>query len=388
MLLSDLELNVFQIDNENFELIGTVEKFSSLIWKNAYKGYAQFELWAPITEQNNELLKEGNVLWAGGDIAGIIEIINPQLTAKGERKYYVKGRTLECLLERRIIWGTYTNTANLSTIMYDLVDKTCINPEDEKRKIPWLECAEDELLGDEISYQKTGMIVYNALDNLISNDLNFGFNIKFDARNKKLIFKVTKSVNRSIDNEEGNDAVEISTEFDDILESDYYSNIQELRNIAYVQGEIPKDSEGKETSEPRREVTVGDVDEITGFDRRELYIDASDLQTQVWENGQSKTIPLEEYMESLKTRGKDKLFFYEKIEEFNAKIRTFGNTQYDFGVDYNLGDVITIIDEELNVRVNVQVMEVSHLYDSRYQLELTFGFMKPTIIDKIKQLVS
>lgn len=388
MLLSDLELFVYKVDNENFELLGTVEKFSSLIWPNTFKGYSDFELWAPITEQNNELLKQGNILWTRGSNACIIEIINPQLTEKGERKYLVKGRTLECLLEDRIIWGTYSNKDKISTIMYDIVDKNCINPEDEKRKIPWLVRAEDLFLGDEVSFQKTGQTVYTALDSVIGDNINIGFSINFDPRNKKLIFEVLEGKDLSIGNESGNDPVELSTEFDDILESDYYSNVQEVRTIAYIQGEVPKDEEGKETGEPRREATIGDL-ESSGFNRKELYVDARDLQSVIFEEGsmESKTIPLEEYIESLELRGKDKLSLYEKIEEFTVKIRTFGLTQYNLGEDYFLGDTITIIDKELNVRVNVQVKEAKELFDSRYQLELTFGFMKPTIIDKIRRLV-
>lgn len=387
MLLNDLEIFVYRVDDEVFELLGTVEKFSSLIWPITFRSYSTFEMWAPITEQNSELLRDGNILYIGGDKAAIIEIVNPQYTAKGEKKYLVKGRTLECLLENRILWGSYANKAKISTIMYDIVNKNCINADNENRNIPWLECAEDLELGDEISYQRTGFTVNASLEKLASNDISIGYRIIFDARRRKLIFEVQKAEDRTLDNEQGNDPVELSTEFDDILESDYYQNSQEYRNIAYVQGEAPKDAEGKETGEPRREVTVGDED-LKGYGRRELYVDARDLQSQIWQGESMRQIPLDEYMESLVSRGNDKLALFEKVEEFNINVRTFGLTQYTFDVDYKLGDEITIVDEQLGVRADVQVTGVTQSYSSRYQLELKFGFMRPTLIDKLKRLTS
>src|SRR5690554_3984403 len=108
MLLKNIEIYVFKLDNNGvFDAIGEINQFTSLIWPDKFNGYATFELWAPITPENKILIKEGNILWCGGDNAAIIEIIQSSIDANGKKSYKIKGRTLEMYLTTRIIWGTY-----------------------------------------------------------------------------------------------------------------------------------------------------------------------------------------------------------------------------------------------------------------------------------------
>ena len=140
-----IQILVFKLDDDGtFDAIGEVSQYESLIWPDEYCGVGKFELWAPITDDNSEMLKAGNILWTGGDNAAKIEIISSSVGDDGSKKLNVKGSTLEKLLGTRIVWGTYTgNDKNVSTIMYELVNQNCVNPSDPKRKIPFLECAVD-----------------------------------------------------------------------------------------------------------------------------------------------------------------------------------------------------------------------------------------------------
>ena len=178
MLLKSLDIFVYKLDNDGtFDSIGQINKFTSLIWPDKFNGYATFELNAPVTPENKSLIKKGNILWCGGDNACIIEIIQSEMNEEGQKTYKVKGRTLEALLTTRIIWDTYNcMSKNASTAMYELVNKHCANPSDSYRKIPFLECAEDEKIGKIISFQKTGGEVYDAIES-IASDAELGFDI-------------------------------------------------------------------------------------------------------------------------------------------------------------------------------------------------------------------
>ena len=94
LLEKHIQITIFRIDNTHFEPIGDLSQYTSLIWPDAFNGYANFELWAPIMDANSELIKKGNVIWCGGENAGIIEIVKSQVDEKGEKTYHVKGRTL------------------------------------------------------------------------------------------------------------------------------------------------------------------------------------------------------------------------------------------------------------------------------------------------------
>lgn len=379
MQVKTIQITVFKIDNEVFDAIGDISQFTSLVWPDNFVGYAYFELWCPITDDNAEMLKKGNVLWTGGENAGVIEIIKSVVDESGEKTFNVKGRTLEKYLEDRILWGgyAYTSTLKSSTIMYNLVKACAIDPTDSKRKIPYLECAEDTFVGNSISgYQKTGGSLYDALS-LLASDSDIGYSILFDPNNKKLIFEVRDGEDRTQNNARGNDPVIFSTEFEDILASTYYTNSEDEKTMALVQGE--------DSGSARVSVSVGVVNGV-GFNRKELYVDARDLQSDVYDgSGEASSLTPEEYRATLVTRGDEKLAEHVTTETFEATIRQFGDVQYVYGEDYQKGDKVTIIDDQLGVSTSARITSVEEDFDEEYELILTFGYAYPTLLEKVKR---
>ena len=379
-LSKDIAITVFQISKTVFEPIGDISQYTCLLWPDAFVGYASFELWAPITDDNKELIKKGNVIWCGGENAAVIESIKSVVDDKGEKTYDVKGRTLEKYLIDRIVWGSFVGSGMTSTVMYKLVDVCAVNPSNPKRKIPWLVCSSDDKVGKQIAkYQKTGGFLYDSLEAL-ATDSDIGFSVLFDPRNKQLIFKVIAGKDLTQDNSEGNDPVVFSTELEDLLSSSYYTNNQDERTVAFVQGE--------DAGTSRRSIVVGN-DELEGFERKELYIDARDLQSEVMnDDGTQTKLSDSEYMETLQQRGEEKLSEYVTVEIFESQIRQFGDVQYEFGVDYQKGDKVTVIDEQLGVMVSARITMAEEQFDEEYNLVLTFGYSSPTMLKKVKRAYS
>lgn len=383
MLLKSLDIYVYKLDDDGtFDSIGEINKYTSLMWPDKFNGYTSFELNAPVTPENRNLIKKGNIIWCGGNNACVIEIIQSDMDENGQKTYKVKGRTLEMLLTTRIIWGTYSCIGkHSSTAMYEIVNKQCVNPADSYRKIPFLECAEDEQLGKIISFQKTGGEVYDAVES-IATDAELGFDILFRPREKKLIFKVTKGIDRTVFPTSGDvsNLVIFSTDLEDILSSSYYTNDQDVKTLAYVSGE----GEGTD----RVHIISGNA-ETKGLTRREMYVDARDLQSKVTnEDGTTTQISDNDYRDMLNDRGTEKLAECITAESFEAKMRVIGNIQYKYGIDYNKGDKVIIQDTELGVQVIGKVTEVSENYDDEYELIITFGYSYPTLIQKVKRQIS
>lgn len=378
MLLEDISIVVFRVDNDVFEQLGEISQFTSLIWPDVNVGYASFELWAPINDENRELIKENNIIWTGGKNAAVVEIIKSVIDKDGQKTYNVKGRTLEKYCTDRIVWGTFVGKGYASTIMYGLVDKNCINPNNKDRKIPWLVNAEDKHVGLNIAqYQKTGGEVYDALFN-IATDSDIGFSILFYPREKQLVFEVRAGVDRTYNNTEGNNPVVFSTDLEDLLSSVYYLNNQDLKTVALVQGE--------DTGENRKSVKVGIVDG-KGFNRKELYVDARDLQSEVYnDDGTSTELTPEQYADTLIQRGNEKLAEYYTVETYEAQIRQFGDIQYIYGEDYFKGDMVTVVDEQLGISVSARITSVEENFSSKeYSLVLTFGYSYLTVLQKVKR---
>ena len=389
MLLKSIDIYVYKLDNDGgFDAIGQVNRYTSIIWPTRYNGYSSFELNAPVTPENKTLLKKGNIIWCGGDNACVIEIIQSDTNDKGQKVYKIKGRSLEVLLKSRIIWDTYYCVEkHSSTAIYEIVKSQCISPNDSLRKIPFLTCADDEMFGKIISFQKTGGEVYSTIEE-IANDSELGFDILFRPKNKSLIFKVTEGIDRTLESSiRISDAVIFSTDLEDILSSSYYTNDEDVKTVALVAGE----GEGSE----RVRIVAGNNASV-GFQRKELYVDAKDLQSEIQkttveedgrETTETVTIHPDEYRDMLNDRGMMKLAEHITNESFEAEMRIVGNVQYVYGVDYNKGDKVTIQDTELGVQVNARITEVSENFDDEYELIITFGYEPPTLIKKIKQQV-
>lgn len=122
----------------------------------------------------------------------------------------------------------------------------------------------------------------------------------------------------------------------------------------------------------------------TGLSRREIWIDARDLQS---DSDPDNPLTPEEYQAVLENRGKGKLAEKQLVRSFSSKVRTYDST-YKIGEDYQIGDIITVIDERLGLTVDAVVQAVERsVGQSGEELTLTFGYGQPTVFDKLARKV-
>lgn len=120
----------------------------------------------------------------------------------------------------------------------------------------------------------------------------------------------------------------------------------------------------------------------TGLSRRELYIDARDLQS-----GSDPDHPLtaEEYRAVLTNRGLEKLSEHQLVRSFTACVRTADPT-YTLDVDFQLGDTITVIDRRLGVTADAVVEGVERsVGENGEDMVFTLGWGQPTIRDILRK---
>lgn len=117
----------------------------------------------------------------------------------------------------------------------------------------------------------------------------------------------------------------------------------------------------------------------TGLSRREIWIDARDLQS---DSDPDNPLTPEEYRAVLTNRGKGKLAEKQLVRSFSSKVRTY-NPTYQIGEDYQTGDIITVIDECLGLTVDAVVQAVERSVGKDEDLVLTFGYGQPTVFDKL-----
>ncbi|GAA0774618.1 siphovirus ReqiPepy6 Gp37-like family protein [Clostridium subterminale] len=363
-----MELYVF---NPNIERMHIVDVFTSLIWTRKYHKPGEFELHVPLTTDNINYLTRGNIIYKKGDNeAGYIETRQIALDEKGNETLLVKGKFITNYLNIRINWSRVAFIGLTEVLMRKLVNDNAVNPTDIKRKIPLLSLGTLKNYTESINYQNSYGNLITELENL-SNTSELGYRVNFDQANKNLKFEVYKGVNRSVNQSLIAPCV-FSREFENILSQTYFESDNGYKNTALVAGEGEGDL--------RVLCPVNNTNE--GLNRKELFVDARDLQKTV----DGVTYTEQQYNTMLLQRGLEKLAEYSETKTFDSVINTKGNNVYK--KDYDLGDIVTIQDKKWGLRVDTRITEIQEVYEGgKVEINPTFGTNIPTITDKIKRMV-
>ncbi len=363
-----MELYVF--DN-NINLIHIVDSFVSLIWTRRYFKSGEFELHLPLTEDNIRYLIKDNIIYKKGDNeAGYIETRQIDLDEEGNEVLTIKGKFLTNYTDRRINWGQLLFNGKSEVLMRKLVNDNCINPSNSIRKIPLLELGELKNYTETIEYQNSYGNVVNELESIaLTNEL--GYRINFNQIDKKLIFEVYKGVNRSVNQSLIAPCI-FSRDFENILKQTYMESNNNYKNTVLVAGE----------GEGAARTLVSINNNNSGLNRRELFVDARDLQKEV----DGVILTDIQYKNTLIQRGKEKLTEYQEVKTFESNVNTRGNNIYK--IDYDLGDIVTVTDKKWGVILDTRITEIEEVYeDGKIEVNPVFGNVIPTIIDKIKRMV-
>ena len=387
-----MRLEVF---NLGLRRLGMVNQFSMVQYTEKFCGVGSFTLSLPITDDNIRLLKKNRILWLEEDVAGVIQYV--EKVRDNSTNLTVKGSLLSCILDWRWVYPSFIKTGNPIQLMVGLVNTHCVNPSNSNRKFTGLSTIGNTTDKPSVSYQKTGGSVREAIEELgLANDL--GYSVVFNPRwENPLAFKVLSGKYRGKDNY---NPVIFSQSLNNIIKGEYIYNDEAYRCVALVAGEaVNKEQEEVEGSQ-RRTIEVGNT-ESSGLYRRELYVDARDLQSEYSEEEEvtdeegntstqyvEKTLSDEEYLANLTQRGNEKLSEHPIEESYSGEVRTDSDTIFRYGRDYFLGDTVIVQDEELGVMIDATVTEMTVTYDSTgYSYEPTFGYGLPTLENKIKRSV-
>ena len=369
------------VDQDELHHIDNITRYSSLAWDRKFTDVGTFEFWCELDKKNVELIKKERIVWFKGEKeAGIILSFQEETQEDGSKKLDVKGKMISQYLTRRIVWGTYTCSSkkNISQIMKELVSENMIETMQERKIEKFVIQTDTEEFGEKIQYQQTGKEVLSALQELSDACNNsIGFRISLDLENEQMIFNVIQGKDRSLGNADGNEPVVLSTNMSDILESKYSTSCADEKTTALVAGA------GEDVD--RIKVISGDS-KISGIYRKEMYVDARDLQKK---NADNTEIDAETYNSMLDMRGMSKLGEHVVEESFDVTVRTVGNVNYEFEKDYFIGDIITVEDSILGIRANVRILNVNESWDnSGYVLKMTYGYTQLSIMNKIKRVIS
>ena len=386
----------------DFELnrLGLIEIYSSINYTLKFIDVGSFELKCAINEQNVKLIQKNRFLWIEDEVCGIIQYIS---SSTDDGTITVKGKLAKEMLNWRWVYPCFVKTGEPAALAESIVNNHCVNPSESKRKMRGLVIGNAGYVINKphITYQKTGDTVLTSVQN-ISTANNLGFEIYFNPRNvNPFKFVMLEGKDRTIGNKDGNKPVVFSRDFENIVSGSYEYNDDSFRNVALVAGEVTDGSNNENAARTFLVVDQVGSENVSSFYRKELYVDARDLQSEYSEevttkddegNDITETVQKkmteQEYNATLSNRGFEKMGETLVEESYESQIRTDARTIYRFGKDYTYGDYVTVIDKSLGIMLNVQITEMQIVYDANgYDYIPTFGNSVPTILKKIKRII-
>lgn len=331
----------------NTDLYPTViiDSYESFIWTDRFHKHGDFELYTSVTKELLANIKqEYYVQNRESEHVMIIEKILIKSDAESGNRITVSGRSLESILDRRIVWKRTVLNGNLQNGIKRLLDENVISPSDPNRKIDnfvFEPSTDSTIVKLSIRAQYTGDNLYDVIEKICC-DNGIGFKITLNDQ-RQFVFKLYAGIDRSYKQIE-NPYVVFSPNFDNIINSNYVESKMALKNVVLVGGE----GDGND----RKFAEIGTA---SGLDRREMFVDARDISSDP--NNDGTAISDEEYDAQLQQRGYEEMEEYAEVNSFEGAIDT--TTMYRYGEDFFIGDIVQIADDyghESRVRILEIVM--------------------------------
>lgn len=344
------------------------EDFEEVTWRRLYWDVSNIRIRMTIPQFNSAGLGRRTLIYTdercqhGHRIPYMIESF--RVISKGESsEVEVRGREVGGgMMMERLIYppdGFSHDAINdvSETVMKHYVDGHLVNPINPARKVPGLILAADQARGD--AYQAAGRFqtVQEVLSS-VGNATGTGWEVcgNFDELGvPEFEFDTLHGVDRSA-------SVFFDIEFNTVREYEWLSSELDQKTFALVGGR------GEAELRSLAEVWLGAA-EPEGWDRREMFVDARDVEDDT----------------ALPDRGASKLS--ETNEEDVLRIRINESGSFQYGRDFFLGDIALIRNRDWNLVHAARVVAVEHRIRQNAGAEVTIevGRTWPSLRKRIQK---
>ncbi|MBP5598385.1 MAG: siphovirus ReqiPepy6 Gp37-like family protein [Pseudobutyrivibrio sp.] len=350
------------IRDNNFNIVGIVDDYESIIWTDRYNTPGDFQLYGTLDSTIAEYCKIGYfVNIPNSDRTMVIETISAESNPRQSNKITVTGRSVESILDRRIIWGTEIflgENNKVQDAIREIITHHVISPAVAQRAIPnfsFIDNSDPALLDMTFApIQYDGDNVLEVITNLCQT-----YNIGFKVINSGSSFTMSifNGVNRAADQTDY-PVITFSEEYDNITESRFDMDKTPYKNVALVDGDdIPG------TDPPVKERVPAGDEMASGLDRYEMKVEAG-ISRNYGDQQEQQTIPTTKYTQMIRAKGIEELDKLKDIYKLDGKIDT---NSLKYGVDYYVGDTMQFVGL-FGINTKVRITEFIRCLDgSGYQ---------------------
>lgn len=391
-----------------YRKIEAIRKYTYAEFEEAYRDIGTFLIKLPLTDENMYLInpnKQFYVLFETmirgeeGCLFGQIDSVKKD-SDEESNEIEVSGRMGTVLFKQRVVKGTFNFEGLTYAFVRDIIDKgiDLLDSTSDRYLDVSIKCDRKSYLEQycsKISKQVTGGTLWDAMSEILEQDslgievvpsiLTGALSERYETSVGLFEIYISAGYDRTKGNSEGLEPVIMSKSLSNIASTSYEHDRTDYANYAYVAGE------GEEENRKWFEMEINDmvsVESKTGFGRREIFIDARDIQSEQ----EGTVLTDKEYEELIKQRANTKSAENTEQKTYESTITEYN--QYEVGKDYFLGDWVTVVDDELGLSLDVQVLKITHtLQDSgaveHKDVEFGYGTKKTlNVIEKLDNSVS
>lgn len=363
----------FMVLDKNYDGIAMIDTFISAIWTVRYDEAGDFELYTPVRLDYIQTMKIGNYLWnADSDRLMVIETVEIDSDSDEGAKLIVTGRSLESVLDRRIVMSSNVLSGNIQDVIFAILQNEVISSSAE-RKIPGFKCTpttDTRITGINISeFSARGENVYDVICTLCQT-YKLGWKL-LPHGTGGFEFSLYVGTDRSYD-QNTNPYVVFSPSFENLLNSNYVKSFKSYKNSIYAIGTYQKEviiqnkyknDDGewiveKQTTYEEAEVNAWEYSEEstpTGLARREMFIDNGGV------NDGEQGGEYDTWNAINKEKAAGELGEHQTTTAFEGELES--TRQYVYGKDFSIGDIVQV-ENEFGITGTVYISEIVFSQDA------------------------
>lgn len=404
-----------------YEAVGMIDEAESVLWQKKYNDEGQCEIYVPCSAEMFSLLSRGNYVFRyDDDMFCKFEV--PEIDTNVENGDYIISTATDItkvILSGRIVrWNTVYSGTVLG-FLEKLVNDNVISPAQAQRRIPNFSLYEmTEAERAEFTERMNATAFTDDLYTLVQTTcktFGYGFRVFYNMETQRLVFRVFKGKNKASIN--GEEYVEFSPTFSNIISSHYKEDEKGYKNVAYVGYKADDetmrllsvyDGQSEPQGEARKEVYVdatGTSRDITYSELKLLFPNVKKDTETVTEDGKEKyhstyyssdgkpvatsvqDVPVDEketeeiitvtdntYLMLIRNAGLAALEQHRRTQEFTGEVDTIDT--YEYKRDYNIGDIVKV-KNEYGISVDARISEIMESEDneSGYAVEAVFEYL-------------
>lgn len=408
-------MQIYILDAE-YNSVGMIDESESVLWRKRYNDAGECEIYLPCDDAHLGILRRGHYLYRyDDDMFCKVETVEIETDVETGDYIIATARDICTILSGRIVrWQTvYSGTVAgfIERLLIDnatrptypaditLADGTVKKKGDlhEQRQIANLEIDTSNFaeLTDPI---EVSAFTDDLLQRIVATckAYGYGFRVSFNMETHTLSFRLYKGKNKS--DPTGEEYVEFSPEYANILASHYAEDESNYKNLAYVGY--------KGTDEQTHLLSYYNGDkEPTGEERREIYIDGTgtsrditydelaQMFPSVTKNGnqytaggvvvatsegtgddEKITVSDSTYLLLIRALGVNALADHARTREFTGSVDTIDT--YEYKTDYDLGDIVNVAND-YGISTPAQIVDILESDDNEdgHMVEPTFEYL-------------